>query len=237
MSRHSGRASRNGESEAGAAAVSSSTAAADSSLVRVACRPNASPLACMTARLSTLTHCASHHAPCSADFGLEVLKSGTLLETRALTGQPFFTFGRSPTADVLLEHPSASRLHAVLQFKAGAAAAFLCDCGSTHGTFLNRNRLRPRALAPLRCTRQAAAQQAQPDTCWAALHTPDCMQALGHAPRVAANSVAALSLSPPCCIAGVALPLPACLPAGCKQSWRHNPLWPEQPHVCADGAR
>jgi hypothetical protein len=41
-----------------------------------------------------------------------VLKNGTLVDERPLQGQPCFTFGRSPTADVLLEHPSASRLHA-----------------------------------------------------------------------------------------------------------------------------
>jgi hypothetical protein len=49
---------------------------------------------------------------CSADFGLEVLKNGTLLEERPLQGLAIVTFGRSPTADVLLEHASASRLHA-----------------------------------------------------------------------------------------------------------------------------
>ena len=37
-------------------------------------------------------------------------------QNRSLTGQPFFTFGRNPAADFVLEHPSASRLHAVLQF-------------------------------------------------------------------------------------------------------------------------
>eukprot|EP00775_Hariotina_reticulata_P006570 gene6570-6798_t len=83
-------------------------------------------------------------------FGLEILKNGTLLSTQELNSQAFYTFGRSPTADVLLEHPTASRLHAVLQFKGASGEAFLYDCGSTHGTFLNRNRLKAQVMAPIR---------------------------------------------------------------------------------------
>jgi hypothetical protein len=85
------------------------------------------------------------------EYGLEVIKSGTLVEERSITDKPFITFGRSPTADVLLEHPSASRLHAVLQFRGEDGKAFLYDCGSTHGTFINKQRLKPQAMAPLRC--------------------------------------------------------------------------------------
>jgi hypothetical protein len=44
-------------------------------------------------------------------------------------------------------------LPAVLQFKAGSQEVFLFDCGSTHGTFLNRNRLKARVHAPIRCAR------------------------------------------------------------------------------------
>lgn len=82
---------------------------------------------------------------------MEVIKSGTLIEERPLSGKPFLTFGRSPTADVLLEHPSASRLHAVLQFRGSDSRAFLYDCGSTHGTFINKQRVKAQVMAPLRC--------------------------------------------------------------------------------------
>lgn len=81
---------------------------------------------------------------------MEVMKNGTLVETKDLGTQPYYTFGRSPTADVLLEHPSASRLHAVMQFDGTSKEAFLYDCGSTHGTFLNKNRLKARVHAPIR---------------------------------------------------------------------------------------
>lgn len=67
---------------------------------------------------------ADCHA-CSADFGLETLKNGALLEEKSLTGQPFFTFGRSPAADVLLEHPTASRLHAGTRCLGPAAAVIV----------------------------------------------------------------------------------------------------------------
>jgi hypothetical protein len=99
-------------------------------------------------------HAESSLLPLTArrvEYGLEVIKSGTLVEERQLTDKPFITFGRSPTADVLLEHPSASRLHAVLQFRGDDGRAFLYDCGSTHGTFLNKQRVKAQVMAPLRC--------------------------------------------------------------------------------------
>ena len=80
-----------------------------------------------------------------------MIKSGTLIEERPITDTPYVTFGRSPTTDILLEHPTASRLHAVLQFRGEDGAAFLIDCGSTHGTFINKQRVKPNVMARLRC--------------------------------------------------------------------------------------
>jgi hypothetical protein len=83
-------------------------------------------------------------------YRLEVLKGGAVVGALALEGQSAFTCGRSPECDILLEHPSCSRLHAVLQFKPGPAGeVFLFDCGSTHGSFVNKRQLRAHAHAPL----------------------------------------------------------------------------------------
>lgn len=78
------------------------------------------------------------------------MRSGTEVEAVDLSGKDRFTFGRSPDADVIVQHPSCSRLHCVLQFKAGTSDVFVYDCGSTHGTFVNRRQLRAHAFMPLR---------------------------------------------------------------------------------------
>ncbi|KAK9805589.1 hypothetical protein WJX72_006586 [[Myrmecia] bisecta] len=89
-------------------------------------------------------------APAGLPFSLEVMKNGAILETRDVSAKDHYTFGRSPANDFHVEHPSASRLHAVLQFKGDHGEAFVYDAGSTHGTFLNKKRLRAKAYAPFR---------------------------------------------------------------------------------------
>ena len=84
------------------------------------------------------------------DYSLEVMKAGQIIETRAVADKAFFTFGRSPGCDFLLEHPSASRLHAVLQYRSSDGCAFLYDAGSAHGTFVNKKQLKPKAHMALR---------------------------------------------------------------------------------------
>ena len=152
-------------------------------------QPNTTLTTFMTAVATTVTRPA---AACRLDYRLEVMKQGRILEARGVASRDHYTFGRSPGCDLLLEHPSASRLHAVLQFRGRDGAAFLLDAGSAHGTFLNKRRLRPRAHAPLRWVpppgrrwrRLGASQDA---VAWAALrggahHGPwgaaDCRQTL-----------------------------------------------------------
>ena len=50
------------------------------------------------------------------DYSLEVLRDGSVLGVHDIAGKDHYTFGRMPECDFVLEHPSASRLHAVLQF-------------------------------------------------------------------------------------------------------------------------
>lgn len=78
-------------------------------------------------------------------YFLEELKSGTIVKEHKLVGKSHFVIGRLPTNDIQLEHPSLSRYHAVLQYKAEASpdqpkGFYLYDLGSTHGTFHNKNK-------------------------------------------------------------------------------------------------
>ncbi|KAK9810824.1 hypothetical protein WJX73_010298 [Symbiochloris irregularis] len=88
--------------------------------------------------------------PKGVQYVLEVMKNGQIVETRQLGGREYFTFGRSPQCEMQLEHPSISRLHAVLQFKGSDASCFVYDCGSSHGSFLNKRRLKAQVYAPFR---------------------------------------------------------------------------------------
>jgi hypothetical protein len=106
---------------------------------------------------------------CSIPYTLECIRDGSSLGQKAVAAKDHYSFGRIPSVDFCLEHPSASRLHAVIQYKAGSGQAFLYDGGSTHGTFLNKQRLKPRTHVLLRWVPglEAWAQRA---ACW-------CMEA------------------------------------------------------------
>ncbi|XP_045457920.1 kanadaptin [Melitaea cinxia] len=86
--------------------------------------------------------------PDGSDYGLEVLKSGMIVEKIELTNKPYYVFGRLANCDVVMAHPTISRHHAVLQYKAFATDGeppsgwYIYDLGSTHGTFLNRERVK-----------------------------------------------------------------------------------------------
>ena len=78
-----------------------------------------------------------HSLPCRADLALiltidcrieytiEVMKGGASLEKRNVHAKDHYTFGRNPECDFHLEHPSISRVHAVLQYKAEGEHAVL----------------------------------------------------------------------------------------------------------------
>ncbi|XP_001380534.3 kanadaptin [Monodelphis domestica] len=91
--------------------------------------------------------------PPDVPYSLETLKGGTILGSRSLEGRSRCVFGRLPSCDVILEHPSVSRFHAVLQHRVRGQEVeddprgpgfYLYDLGSTHGTFLNKARVPPR---------------------------------------------------------------------------------------------
>ncbi|KAJ0182875.1 hypothetical protein K1T71_000851 [Dendrolimus kikuchii] len=87
--------------------------------------------------------------PDGSNYSLEVLKSGMIVDTVDLCNRPYYVFGRLANCDIIMAHPTISRHHAVLQYKAFAEEGepspgwYLQDLGSTHGTQLNRERLKP----------------------------------------------------------------------------------------------
>ena len=92
-------------------------------------------------------------------YALEILKNGTIVDKVPLTHSSFFVVGRLPVCDVSLEHPSISRYHAVIQFRAqpgdgggvGEERGFYVhDLGSTHGTVVNKNKIPPNTYIRLR---------------------------------------------------------------------------------------
>ncbi|XP_021739356.1 kanadaptin-like [Chenopodium quinoa] len=70
-------------------------------------------------------------------FFLEVLKDGAIIDHYDVTKKGAYMFGRIDLCDFILEHPTISRFHAVLQFR-GDEAAYIYDLGSTHGTSVNK---------------------------------------------------------------------------------------------------
>ena len=87
-------------------------------------------------------------------FTIQVLKSGTFVDTSTwhdtvdVGGRELFMMGRlADTCDYVLEHPSISRQHAAIQFKADGAA-YIYDL-RTHGTRVNKRQLKPRVYAKL----------------------------------------------------------------------------------------
>jgi hypothetical protein len=90
------------------------------------------------------------------DFSFEVLKSGVILEQIKLNTKSFYVFGRLSNCDIQMNHPSTSRYHAILQFRSEQGSEnepkgfYIYDLGSTHGTFLNKQRIKPKIFAPIK---------------------------------------------------------------------------------------
>ena len=50
-------------------------------------------------------------------YSLLIVKNGTEIGKLLLDDKPYHTFGRLPSCDITLEHPSISRYHAILQYR------------------------------------------------------------------------------------------------------------------------
>ncbi|KAL8471860.1 hypothetical protein ACS0TY_029193 [Phlomoides rotata] len=81
-------------------------------------------------------------------FFLEVIKDGSIINRYDVNEKGAYMFGRVDLCDFVLDHPTISRFHAVLQFKSNEGA-YLYDLGSTHGTFINKNQVKKRIYVDL----------------------------------------------------------------------------------------
>lgn len=91
----------------------------------------------------------SWSGPCVYNYRLEVLKNGISLESIKGPHKEFVTLGRLPICDILMEHPSISRYHAIIQFDQDGDA-YLYDLDSAHGTRLNKNTIPAREYVQLK---------------------------------------------------------------------------------------
>lgn len=80
--------------------------------------------------------------PPGQPYYLEVLKDGAIIDTLNVSEKGAYMFGRNHLCDFILEHPTISRYHAVLQYK-GNGDVFIYDLGSTHGTVVNKIQVTP----------------------------------------------------------------------------------------------
>lgn len=88
-------------------------------------------------------------ASCDDQYSFEIIKNGAVVDTIDLTSRCFHVVGRLPSCNIPMEHPSLSRHHAVIQHSGGSSEEFpkgwyLFDLDSTHGTWINKNKVPPK---------------------------------------------------------------------------------------------
>ncbi|XP_037274788.2 kanadaptin [Rhipicephalus microplus] len=86
------------------------------------------------------------------EYNFQVLKAGVIVSNFPLD-KPYIVIGRKDDCDIVLEHPSISRYHAVVQFRTGepgTSGFYLYDLDSTHGTCVNKEQVRARSYKRLR---------------------------------------------------------------------------------------
>ncbi|KAI4268764.1 MAG: hypothetical protein LQ337_007664 [Flavoplaca oasis] len=126
-------------------------------------KPNYAPSGLLAAETNTVANTSivlkyheppeSRLPPSSQPYLLYIFKSSALLSKLTLNERSCWLFGREKmVADVPVEHPSASKQHAVLQFrhvvkkdefgeKRGGVGLYMLDLDSANGSFLNGERV------------------------------------------------------------------------------------------------
>lgn len=79
-------------------------------------------------------YAADDEQAAATPWSMDCVKGGAVVSTTSLHGQSRYLLGRADgLVDVLLEHPSVSRVHAALQHSK-EGKLFLIDNGSAHGS-------------------------------------------------------------------------------------------------------
>lgn len=135
-------------------------------------KPNYAPTGLLAAETNTVANTSivlKYHEPPearlpppSAPWRLYIFKAASLLENLELYTRSCWLFGRESTVvDVPVEHPSASKQHAVIQFRytekrdewgerKGGVKPYLIDLDSANGTKVNGERVENRRYVELR---------------------------------------------------------------------------------------
>ena len=89
--------------------------------------------------------------PKLGNCGFKVMKDGRRIQTiTEIAQKPFVLFGRNASmSDIKLEHPSISRRHALVGH-GSSGNLYVMDLGSSHGTFVNSQRLQKKKREVLR---------------------------------------------------------------------------------------
>lgn len=176
------------------------------------------PPVCLHLRLRLRPGCP----PCSIPYSMEVMKGGAMLGSLDLGAQSFYTFGRVPTNDVVLDHPSSSRQAATRPYGMIWPDAPL-------SLFAGRSCL-ARTCAALCMQRRSGPAHASARK----LPCP--------APRARCSIVPVvqrilLFLRRPCCCARRAAPA-GCMPWCSSVPWTAPPLcWTQGPHTAPSSTR
>jgi hypothetical protein len=78
---------------------------------------------------------ATGATPPADAFALTVSRGGARVDQKILYGSGTLKIGRNRTCDISVDHPKVSRMHAVVELKAGQLT--IADLGSSSGTIVN----------------------------------------------------------------------------------------------------
>jgi len=76
------------------------------------------------------------------EYYFDILKNGVIGDKINIHDKPYYIIGRQPTCDIVLDHPSISRQHAVIMHRP-TGDVLLLDLNSTHGILLNQKKCHP----------------------------------------------------------------------------------------------